>query len=157
MKYQMYLRIPVIYVLGIKEEDVEILSIPLKEAIIHIQIVNGVIKLDQVERYINKLDSLVKTKLSDRAKKTVIAVTGHDFYEEAKLGKEDAVKGRSIFDVLEDLKVEIAADAKAKNLVDNVIKLSKAKNYSNEESLNILAEDEKEKEETLKRIKELEE
>ena len=69
----------------------------------------------------------------------------------------DAVKGRSIFDVLEDLKVEIAADAKAKNLVDNVIKLSKAKNYSNEESLNILAEDEKEKEETLKRIKELEE
>ena len=77
MKYQMYLRIPVIYVLGIKEED--------------------------------------------------------------------AVKGRSIFDVLEDLKVEIAADAKAKNLVDNVIKLSKAKNYSNEESLNILAEDEKEK------------
>lgn len=157
MKYQMYLRIPVIYVLGIKEEDVEILSIPLKEAIIHIQIMNGVIKLDQVERYINKLDSLVKTKLSDRAKKTVIAVTGHDFYEEAKLGKEDAVKGRSIFDVLEDLKVEIAADAKAKNLVDNVIKLSKAKNYSNEESLNILAEDEKEKEETLKRIKELEE
>ena len=155
MKYQMYLRIPVIYVLGIKEEDVEILSIPLKEAIIHIQIVNGVIKLDQVERYINKLDSLVKTKLSDRAKKTVIAVTGHDFYEEAKLGKEDAVKGRSIFDVLEDLKVEIAADAKAKNLVDNVIKLSKAKNYSNEESLNILAEDEKE--EALKRIKELEE
>ncbi|MGN0839887.1 MAG: hypothetical protein ACI4NB_03545 [Candidatus Ornithospirochaeta sp.] len=67
------------------------------------------------------------------------------------------MKGRSIFDVLEDLKVEIAADAKAKNLVDNVIKLSKAKNYSNEESLNILAEDEKEKEETLKRIKELEE
>ena len=157
MKYQMYLRIPVIYVLGIKEEDVEILSIPLKEAIIHIQIVNGVIKLDQVERYINKLDSLVKTKLSDRAKKTVIAVTGHDFYEEAKLGKEDAVKGRSIFDVLEDLKVEIAADAKAKNLVDNVIKLSKAKNYSYEESLNILAEVEKEKEEALKRIKELEE
>ena len=47
MKYQMYIRIPVIYVLGIKEED--------------------------------------------------------------------AVKGRSIFDVLEDLKVEIAADAKAKN------------------------------------------
>ena len=157
MKYQMYLRISVIYVLGIKEEDVEILSIPLKEAIIHIQIVNGVIKLDQVERYINKLDSLVKTKLSDRAKKTVIAVTGHDFYEEAKLGKEDAVKGRSIFDVLEDLKVEIAADAKAKNLVDNVIKLSKAKNYSYEESLNILAEVEKEKEEALKRIKELEE
>ena len=71
--------------------------------------------------------------------------------------EEDAVKGRSIFDVLEDLKVEIAADAKAKNLVDNVIKLSKAKNYSNEESLNILAEDEKEKEEALKRIKELEE
>lgn len=157
MKYQMYIRIPVIYVLGVKEEDVEILSIPLKEAIIHIQIVNGVIKLDQVERYINKLDSLVKTKLSDRAKKTVIAVTGHDFYEEAKLGKEDAVKGRSIFDVLEDLKVEIAADAKAKNLVDNVIKLSKAKNYSYEESLNILAEVEKEKEEALKRIKELEE
>ena len=157
MKYQMYLRISVIYVLGIKEEDVEILSIPLKEAIIHIQIVNGVIKLDQVERYINKLDSLVKTKLSDRAKKTVIAVTGHDFYEEAKLGKEDAVKGRSIFDVLEDLKVEIAADAKAKNLVDNVIKLSKAKNYSYEESLDILAEDKKEKEEALKRIKELEE
>ena len=30
--------------------------------------------------------------------------------------EEDAVKGRSIFDVLEDLKVEIAADAKAKNL-----------------------------------------
>ena len=88
MKYQMYIRIPVIYVLGIKEED--------------------------------------------------------------------TVKGRSIFDVLEDLKVEIAADAKAKNLVDNVIKLSKAKNYSYEESLNILAEDEKEKEEALKRIKELE-
>ena len=71
--------------------------------------------------------------------------------------EEDTVKGRSIFDVLEDLKVEIAADAKAKNLVDNVIKLSKAKNYSYEESLNILAEDEKEKEEALKRIKELEE
>ena len=160
MKYQMYLRIPVIYVLGIKEEDVEILSIPLKEAIIPIQIVNGVIKLDQVERYINKLDSLAKIKLSDRAKKTVIAVTGHDFYEETKLGKEDAVKGRSIFDVLEDLKMEIAADAKAKgrieNLVENVIKLSKAKNYSYEESLDILAEDEKEKEEALKRIKELE-
>ena len=67
------------------------------------------------------------------------------------------MKGRSIFDVLEDLKVEIAADAKAKNLVDNVIKLSKAKNYSYEESLNILAEVEKEKEEALKRIKELEE
>ena len=97
MKYQMYIRIPVIYVLGIKEED--------------------------------------------------------------------AVKGRSIFDVLEDLKVKVAADAKAEgitegrieNLVENVIKLSKVKNYSNEESLNILAEDEKEKEETLKRIKELEE
>ena len=70
------------------------------------------------------------------------------------------MKGRSIFDVLEDLKVEIAADAKAKgrieNLVENVIKLSKAKNYSYEESLDILAEDEKEKEEALKRIKELE-
>ena len=121
---------------------------------------NRVIKLDQVERYINKLDSLAKIKLSDRAKKTVIAVTGHDFYEETKLGKEDAVKGRSIFDVLEDLKMEIAADAKAKgrieNLVENVIKLSKAKNYSYEESLDILAEDEKEKEEALKRIKELE-
>ena len=94
--------------------------------------------------------------LSDSAQKTVIAVTGHDFYENIKLGKEDAVTFGSINDVLEDLKVEIAADAKAKNLVDNVIKLSKAKNYSNEESLNILAEDEKEKEEALKRIKELE-
>ena len=97
MKYQMYIRIPVIYVLGIKEED--------------------------------------------------------------------AVKGRSIFDVLEDLKVKVAADAKAEgitegmieNLVENVIKLSRAKNYSYEESLDILAEDEKEKEEALKRIKELEE
>jgi len=35
--------------------------------------------------------------------------------------------------------------------------LSKVKNYSYEESLDILAEDEKEKEEALKRIKELEE
>ena len=66
------------------------------------------------------------------------------------------MKGRSIFDVLENLKVEIAADAKAKNLVENVIKLSKAKNYSYEEVLDILAEDKKEKEEVLKRIKELE-
>ena len=70
----------------------------------------------------------------------------------------------SINDVLEDLKVKVAADAKAEgitegrieNLVENVIKLSRAKNYSYEESLNILAEVEKEKEEALKRIKELE-
>ena len=82
-----------------------------------------------------------------------------------KLGKEDAVTFGSINDVLEDSKVKVAADAKAEgitegrieNLVENVIKLSKVKNYSYEESLDILAEDEKEKEEALKRIKELEE
>ena len=52
----------------------------------------------------------------------------------------------SINDVLEDLKVKVAADAKAEgitegrieNLVENVIKLSKVKNYSYEESLDIL-------------------
>ena len=86
------------------------------------------------------------------------------FYENIKLGKEDAVTFGSINDVLEDLKVKVAADAKAEgitegrieNLVENVIKLSKIKNYSYEESLDILAEDKKEKEEALKRIKELE-
>ena len=84
--------------------------------------------------------------------------------ENIKLGKEDAVTFGSINDVLEDLKVKVAADAKAEgitegrieNLVENVIKLSKVKNYSYEESLDILAEDKKEKEEALKRIKELE-
>ena len=164
MKYQMYLRIPVIYVLGIKEKDVEILSIPLKEAIILIQLMSKELEFDQVERYVSKLKNIVKIMLSDSAQKTVIAVTGHDFYENIKLGKEDAVTFGSINDVLEDLKVKVAADAKAEgitegrieNLVENVIKLSKVKNYSYEESLDILAEDEKEKEEALKRIKELE-
>ena len=164
MKYQMYLRIPVIYVLGIKEKDVEILSIPLKEAIIPIQLMSKELEFDQVERYVSKLKNIVKIMLSDSAQKTVIAVTGHDFYENIKLGKEDAVTFGSINDVLEDLKVKVAADAKAEgitegrieNLVENVIKLSKVKNYSYEESLDILAEDKKEKEEALKRIKELE-
>ena len=122
------------------------------------------LEFDQVERYVSKLKNIVKIMLSDSAQKTVIAVTGRDFYGNIKLGKEDAVTFGSINDVLEDLKVKVAADAKAEgitegrieNLVENVIKLSKVKNYSYEESLDILAEDEKEKEEALKRIKELE-
>lgn len=114
MKYQISLRIQVIYVLDIKEEDLEILSLPLKEAIMPIQIMSRLLELDQAERYVNKLDGLVKTVLDENAKKTVIAVTGYDFYEDTKLGKEDAVKGDTIYDVLEYLKDKAVADAKSK-------------------------------------------
>ena len=37
------------------------------------------LELDQLERYVNKIDGLVKTVLDENAKKTVIAVTGYDF------------------------------------------------------------------------------
>ena len=107
-----------IYVLGIKEKDVEILSIPLKQAIIPIQLMSKELEFDQVERYVSKLKNIVKIMLSDSAQKTVIAVTGHDFYENIKLGKEDAVTFGSINDVLEDLKVKVAADAKAEGITE---------------------------------------
>lgn len=42
-------------------------------------------------------------------------------------------------------KLWVKTDGRIENLVENVIKLSKVKNYSYEESLDILAEDEKEK------------
>ena len=133
--------------------------------------------------------------MDENAKKTVIAVTGYDFYEDTKLGKEDAVKGDTIYDVLEYLKDKAVADAKSKGisegiaqgitqgmeqglaqgmkqglaqgkkqgmaegrintLADNVIKLAKAKEYSYEKALEILVENETEKKEVLKRIKEM--
>lgn len=120
MKYQISQRIPVIYVLDIKEEDLEILSLPLKEAIMPIQIMSRLLELDQVERYVNKLDGLVKTVLDENAKKTVIAVTDYDFYEDTKLGKEDAVKGDTIYDVLEYLKDKAVADAKSKGISEGI-------------------------------------
>ena len=49
------------------------------------------LEFDQVERYVSKLKNIVKIMLSDSAQKTVIAVTGRDFYGNIKLGKEDAV------------------------------------------------------------------
>ena len=58
--------------------------------------------------------------MDENAKKTVIAVTGYDFYEDTKLGKEDAVKGDTIYDVLEYLKDKAVADAKSKGISEGI-------------------------------------
>ena len=47
------------------------------------------------------------------------------------------------------------AEGRINTLADNVIKLAKAKEYSYEKALEILVENETEKKEVLKRIKEM--
>ena len=56
----------------------------------------------------------VKTVLDENAKKTVIAVTGYDFYEDTKLGKE------ILYDVLEYLKDKAVADAISKGISEGI-------------------------------------